>query len=313
MIATLCANPCVDRTVFIDKFEYGGMNRIQGIREEGCGKGVTVAITAARLGLDAACVCLLPGEGSGLLLKSVEQSGIAVEYIPSPGALRVNTKVMDRSRGVITEFNESGREAPPDTVQRFLDTAVRTAASGSYLVLTGSTPPGFPAGFYRSVIEEVRRAAPDCRTALDAEGVRLAEGLKAVPAIVKPNRYELELLCGKKLATLSEIHTEAVKLIAGGVGLAAVSLGADGAYLTDGKEAYFSPALKVEVRSTLGAGDSMLAGMLLALENRLDPGEVLRFGMAAAAASVATDGTGLTDRGLFEAFIPKIEIQRLSM
>jgi fructose-1-phosphate kinase PfkB-like protein len=116
---------------------------------------------------------------------------------------------------------------------------------------------------------------------LDAEGARLAEGLKAAPAIAKPNRYELELFCGRKLESLDEILREAVKLIEGGVELAAVSMGADGACLTDGSEAFYAPALKVEVRSTLGAGDSMLAGMLLGLEHHCKPEDVFRYGVAA--------------------------------
>jgi 1-phosphofructokinase len=311
MIATLCANPCIDKTVFVGKFEYGATNKVLGIRREGCGKGVTVAIASALLGLDAACVCLLPEEGSALLAESVGKGGIAAEYIPCPGALRVNTKVLDGSRGAITEFNEGGPEVGPDIVRRFHDAALRLAASSDYLVLTGSAPPGFPDGFYGSVIAEAKGAAPRCKTVLDAEGRRLAEGLKAGPAVVKPNRYELELLCGRKLGSLGEILREAVKLIDGGAELAAVSLGADGACLTDGREAYFSPALKVEVRSTLGAGDSMLAGMLFGLAKRRTPEDVLRFGMAAAAASVATDGTGLTDRSLFDHFVPMAEIRKI--
>jgi 1-phosphofructokinase len=311
MIATLCLNPCVDRTVFVDKLKYGSINHVLDIWEEGCGKGVTVALAASKLGLDAACVCMLPEEGSDLLLESIEKSNIKADLISCPGVLRVNTKVMDRSCGVITEFNESGLDVPSDIVCKFFEAALRLAAESSYLVLTGSTPPGFPPGFYRFIIEEIKKAAPQCKTALDAEGERLSEGLRAIPTLVKPNRYEFELLCGRKLASLGEIHMEAAKLIAGGVGLVAVSLGADGAYLTNGREAFHAPALSVEVRSTLGAGDSMLAGMLLGLEHREKLEDVLRFGVAAATSSVATDGTGLTDRTLFETFVSKVEIRKI--
>lgn len=311
MISTLCANPCVDKTVFVDDFGYGKTNQVLDIREEVCGKGVTVALVGARLGLDTACICMLHDEDKIQIMESIGKYGIHIDFISCPGTIRVNTKVMDRSRGVITEFNESGLQVSSNTVQDFFDAAVRLAASSAYIVLTGSTPPGFPHEFYRHVIEEVNRSAPHCKAVLDAEGERLAQGLKAIPAIVKPNLYELELLCGRKLNSRDEILREALKLVKGGVELVAVSMGADGACLTDGNEAYYAPALQVEVKSTLGAGDSMLAGMLLGIEQKSRPEDILRYGVAAAAASVATDGTGLTDTALFQAFLPKIEIQRM--
>lgn len=311
MIAAMCANPCVDRTITIDKFTYGGMNRIQEIREDGSGKGVNVALACAQLGLESVCLGFMPEERNSLLLERLRAGRCGKELVPCDGAVRVNTKVLDKSTGIVTELNESGPMVSPRQVEQLIESAVRWGSRCSYIVLTGSTPPGCPVDIYGRIITEVKRAAPTCRVVLDAEGGRFAEGLKAMPFMVKPNRFELELLCGRKLANVEDIHAEAIKLIAGGVGLVAVSMGADGAYMTNGELAYTAPALDVPVRSTVGAGDSMVAGMLLALERGLSLADVFRYGMAAGTSSVTTVGTGLIDNMLFEEFIDKIDVRQV--
>lgn len=312
MIAAVCANPCIDRTVYIDGFAYGGMNRIAHCREDGCGKGVNVAIACARLGMKPACIGILPRERNSLVLERLEACGCETEFIPCEGAVRVNTKVVDRSSGVTTELNESGPTAAAEVFDKLVEAAARWAAKCSHFVLSGSMPPGCPKDIYRTMIEAVKAAAPGCACLLDAEGALLAEGLRASPHIIKPNRYELETLCGRKLQRIADVHTEARKLVERGVRVAVVSLGADGAYITDGAEAYYAPAVSVEVRNTMGAGDSMVAGLLLGLTQGMPLAETFRCGMAAAASSLTAEGTGLVDAALYKALLPKVDIRRVN-
>lgn len=312
MIAAVCANPCVDKTVTIGSFNYGGMNRIVETLEDGSGKGVNVALAAIQLGMEAACVGFMPGARNALILDRLALSRCESEFVPCDGAVRVNTKVLDKSTGVITELNESGPAVSRSQVEALVELAVRWAARCSHIVLTGSLPPGCPKDLYRIIIEEVRRSAPRCRAVLDAEGERLTLGLEAAPSLVKPNRYELEMLCGRRLNTVEEIHAEALKLVDMGVGIVAVSMGGSGAYITDGRSAYHAPALDVAVASATGAGDSMVAGMLKALEAQANLEEVFRLGMAAAASSVTTAGTGLIDAALYMELLEKVEIRQVA-
>jgi 1-phosphofructokinase len=312
MVAAVCANPCVDRAVCIDNFAYGGMNRILECREDGAGKGVNVALGCARLGMEAACIGILPRERSEPILRRLRDGGCASEFIPCAGAVRVNTKVMDRAAGVVTELNEGGVPISGNEAEMLVDAVARWAARCSHIVLTGSAPPGCPADFYRTMLEAVKAAAPGCACVLDAEGALLKEGLKAAPDIVKPNRYELELLCGRKLPEVGDIHSEAMRLIGRGVRLAAVTMGGGGAYVTDGKEAFYAPALKIDVKGTVGAGDSFMAGMLLGLTKGLALEGVLRHAMAAAASSLSAEGTGLIDTDLFKEYLPQIHIERVA-
>ena len=309
MIAAVCANPCVDRTVVIEQFTYGGMNRIKKSQDDGSGKGVNIALACAQLGMESVCLGFMPQERNGLVLLRLADGGCQSDFVACPGAVRVNMKGLDESTGVITEINESGPAVGSDAVDSLVLSAVRWAGRCSFLVLTGSTPPGCPTGVYRAIVEAVKDKAPRCRVVLDAEGIRFAEGLKAKPYMVKPNRYELELLCGRKLDTVDCIHAEALKLVEQGVGIVAVSMGGDGAYATDGAAAYWAPAMKVPVRSTVGAGDSMVAGMLLGLESGLPLDEVFRHGVAAASSSVTTAGTGLIDGPLFREYLPLVDVR----
>lgn len=311
MIAAVCANPCVDKTVTIGSFNYGGMNRIVESREDGSGKGVNVALASVQLGLKAFCVGFMPTERNALILDRLAHSGCESEFVPCAGAVRINTKVLDKSTSVITELNESGPAVSAAAVSALVEMSVRQAGRCSHIVLTGSLPPGCPPDLYRTIIEEVKQNAPQCRAVLDAEGERLAEGLKAVPYMVKPNRYELEMLCGRRLNTMEEIHEEALKLIGAGVELVVVSMGGSGAFMTDGRQAFYAPALEVDVASATGAGDSMVAGMLLALESGAPLDALFRYGMAAAASSVTTAGTGLVNPSLYRELLPKVDIRQV--
>ena len=120
MITALCANPCVDRTVAIERFAYGGMNRILEERLDGSGKGVNVALASVQLGMEAACVGLLAEERGALIEDRLVAGRCQAEFVPVPGAVRVNMKVLDRSTGTITEINEAGAPVPPEAVDAML-------------------------------------------------------------------------------------------------------------------------------------------------------------------------------------------------
>lgn len=311
MIAAMCANPCVDRTAAVEKFTYGGMNRINEQRDDGSGKGVNVALACRQLNLESVCLGFMPAEGNAPILNRLRDSLCQTDFISCQGAVRVNLKLIDKSTGVITEINESGPAVNTRQQEQLLEASVRWAVRCGYLVLTGSLPPGCPVRYYRDVTTAVKQAAPRCRVVLDSEGDRFAEGLKAVPWMVKPNRFELELFCGRKLDTIQSIHAEALRIVDMGVSVVAVSMGGDGAYITDGREACWAPALSVPVKSATGAGDSMVAGLLYGLEAGLPMAEAFRHGMAAAASSVTTEGTGLIDVLRYSEYLNRIDIRRV--
>lgn len=305
MITTLSLNPSIDRTVEVEGFTPGGTNRILTERQMGAGKGVNVAIVARRLGLPVSCLGLIAEHGASAVELRLFADKVPHTFLRSPGAVRTNLKVLDTKTGVMTELNEPGSPVPTPVLEELYGKIQDAAGESAYLVLTGSLPPGCPEDFYARVI---RGISGDCRCVLDVDGAFLKAQADAAPYLVKPNQQELEQAAGRKLPTLRDIRTEAFRLLDRGISLVAVSMGGEGALLTDGHTTLFAPSLSVPVYSTVCAGDSMVAGLLYGLSRGGKLHDVLRCGVAAATATVINPKEDLMLPEDFEAFLPKIKV-----
>lgn len=308
MITSVCLNPCIDKTARVERFLYGGMNRVTHSRLDGSGKGVNVAVSLRLLGADAACIGFIYRDNGRLITDKLEQYGAAHGFLTYDGAVRINLKVLDDSRQVITEINEAGVAANEAQLSAFKDVVRDYASRSDYMVFTGSLPPACPSSFYRTLIELV---GDRCRCVLDAEGETLRTGIEAKPYIIKPNLYELETITGGELATQRDILNAALSFIEQGIGIVMVSLGADGALITDGTTSLYAPVLPVAVQSTVGAGDSMLAGLLKGLEDGADVEAAFRRAVAAATAGVMTEGTQPLEIETYKELLGKVVIEAL--
>lgn len=308
MITTLCLNPCIDRTVEVAAFCQGGLNRILSSRVTPSGKGVNVAVALQRLGLQAACLAPLYEENGGLIEKNALEAGVEGHFIMRPGAVRVNMKVLERSTGSITEINECGPRMDAALLEDILEAADALARKSRFLVLTGSLPPGCPTDVYGDIVR--RAGALGCRAVLDAEGEAFEAGLRQDPFLVKPNAYELSLFAGRPLSGTEDTLQAALGLCRH-ASYVCVSMGGDGALITDGKQAFLAPALQVKAVSTVGAGDCMVAGLLYAFENGGDIEAMLKSGTAAAAACVTAAETVFSGRDVYDQMLERVRVQRL--
>ena len=309
MITTVCLNPAIDRSIGIAEFNYGGMNRVKSARSDAGGKGVNVAVTFARLGLETRCMSFLHKNGGKEIENRLITNGVSSAGVWLDGTLRTNIKLLDQSKNVITEINEGGAPVGEAELKKMTELIVHHAQDSDFLVLSGSLPPGCPIDYYRTLIEAAE--GMNCRCVLDADGARLSEGLKASPYLIKPNQYELELLVGHPLSSLEAIRDAAHDLIRQGVSIVAVSMGADGALLTNGDETFYAPRLDVEVKSTVGAGDAMIAGLTAGCLAELPLDEIFIKGVACATASVMTEGTQLIEKAVYKSLLSKIELQAI--
>ena len=309
MITTISLNPSIDRTVVVDNFTQGGLNRVVSTHSVAAGKGINVALAVSALGVDAECIGFMYREGSNLFEKRLMVNSTAYNYIWSEGSVRTNIKVFDRSKREITENNESGVQVSEDDLKRMSELVTLHAENTDYLVLAGSLPPGCPADYYRTLIQSVEGLG--CRCILDADGDRMRYGLEAKPFMIKPNRYELEMITGQELKTLKDIRDAALKYIDMGVSVVAVSLGAEGAMITDGSDAFFAPRLNIEVKSTVGAGDSMVAGLACGFigDNSLE--DCFRMGVASATARCVTEGNRVIDKTVYKALLDMVHLERI--
>ena len=308
MICAVCLNPCIDRTVEIEKFTYGGMNRILSSRSDGCGKGVNVALVARELGMESALIGFLFEDNGALIADRLSNAGVSEDCIWLPGQVRTNLKVFDRENARITEINEAGAFIGPEALESMAQKVRQYAEVCDTMVFTGSLPPGCPPDTYKTLIEATQGR---CRCVLDAEGEKLTRGMEAHPFLIKPNQYELELRVGRSLPTLADIKQAALECVGEGIGIVAVSMGGDGAFITDGTTSLFAPIVPVTVRSTVGAGDSMVTGFLHGLKLGEDLYGVFRRGVAAGTAAVTTEGTQLLAREDYEALLDRVVIQEV--
>lgn len=309
MITTISLNPSIDRTVNVAKLVPGGLNRAISTNSVAAGKGINVALAAATLGVDAECIGFMYREGSKLFEKRLMVNSTAYNFVWCEGSVRTNIKVFDEEKGEITEINESGARVSEEDLKKMTDLVARHAENTDYLVLAGSLPPGCPVDYYKTLIQTVDGLG--CRCILDADGDRLRHGLEAQPYMIKPNRYELEMMTGCELKSLKEIRDAANKYIDLGVSVVAVSLGADGAVITDGSESLFAPKLAIDVRSTVGAGDSMVAGLACGFIGDNDLEESFRMGVACASARCGTESYKLIDKNLYKQLLGQVRIEKI--
>lgn len=308
MICAVCLNPCIDRTVEIDQFTYAGMNRIRTSRQDGCGKGVNVALVSRQMGMESSCIGFLFEDNGDRIARRLIDAGAGEDCIWMPGKVRTNLKVFDRQNARITEINECGEHIDEQAQALIIEKVRQYAQICDTMVFTGSLPPGLPADFYRTLIEATEGK---CRCVLDAEGEKLTQGMKAKPFLIKPNQYELELCVGRELPTIMDIKAAALECVRDGIAIVAVSLGGDGAFITDGNQSLFAPVIPVDVRSTVGAGDSMVTGFLHGLALGEDLGGMFKRGVAAGTAAVTTEGTQLLERAFYEELLGKVVIQEV--
>lgn len=310
MMTAVALNPSMDLTLSIDGFAYGGLNRVQSEQSDAAGKGMNVALAAARLGVSSACVGFLQKESAAPFTTKLLENGVAGDFVSCPGRVRTNIKLRDEKTGRITEINQSGRTVTDAQMKKMNALIAAHAKAGDFMVFAGSLPPGCPTDYYRTLMEIA--AKNGCLCVLDADGARLSAGIGAKPFLVKPNRYELELLTGEKLDSVSDICRAAGSIIARGVRVVAVSLGPDGALITDGNEFLAAKAAKIDVRSTVGAGDSMVAALTAGFHEKKSLAEAFRMGMACSAAACMTEGTRTFEMRAYTHLLPMIEITRIS-
>ena len=310
MITCVSLNPSIDRTLVVPRLVPGGLNRVASQTDAAAGKGVNVALAAAALGEEAACIGFMYREGARLFEERLAGAGVEGDFVMCGGAVRVNVKVFDEERGEITELNSSGAPVTEAQLRDMAELALRRARGSDCMILSGSLPPGCPADYYRVLGEAA--AAAGCRVILDADGERLRHGLGAKPFLIKPNRSELELLTGRRLETEGALLDAALECVRAGVGVAAVSMGGDGALITDGRTALRTPGLKVEIRSTVAAGDSMIAGLAAGFRRGCTLEDAFRLGVGAATARCATPPEEFIPAELCVRFADELKVEKMA-
>lgn len=309
-ITAVALNPALDRTLLVPGFRVGTTARITSSRLDPGGKGINVARALRGLGAPVRVVGFLGEEDGHLIAGHLERAGIAAAFVPVPGATRVNLKIIDPDTRTLTEINDAGFSVAGTHLDRLVDLIRPALTETDLLVLTGSLPPGAPPAFYGQLI--ALAAAAGVSAILDADGDALAQALPARPALVKPNQAEAERVLGRPLPTRADLAAAAAELLQRGAGTVVLSAGAAGAALVSPTARLWATPPAIRPGSAVGAGDSMVAALSLALVRGLPAAEALRLAVAAGAAAASREGTQVCTRADVEALLPHVALEVLA-
>lgn len=309
MIYTVTLNPALDKTVEIPGMALDTVNRVTSMRTDPGGKGINVSKVIAKLGGESCAVGILGGESGRTLLAALEREGLRTHFRFVEGQTRTNLKIIDRALHTNTDINEPGLTVSPADLDALLRDLLGMVHEGDIVVLAGSLPQGAPQDTYRVWTAACREKG--ARVCLDADGVLLAEGLKAAPYLIKPNEDELSRLVGHRLTDTDELIAEGRRLLKGGVTRVVISLGERGALYLRGNEVLYAEGLSVPVGSTVGAGDSVVAALAYADSLDMSDEDAVRLSTATGAANVMCSGTQPAEREAVEKLLPQVKIRRI--
>lgn len=258
-IVTLTPNPSLDLTYEVEGFVRGEVQRSQGAGVEAGGKGINVSRNLGTNGVSSRAVVPAGGFSGERLVSLLGEAGVEIVRVPVAEAVRMNASLVEPD-GVVTKVNAPGPKLSSGETERLLEEAVVASRGAGWLVACGSLPPGVPDDFYARLAEAARGAG--CRVAVDTSGPPLRAALDAAPDLVKPNQSELAEAVGREMRSLGEAVTAAKELRSRGMGGVLVSLGADGAILVDGSGTLHAESRPFTPRSSVGAGDALLAGFM---------------------------------------------------
>lgn len=286
MIITVTLNPALDKTLEVQGFAKGKLNRVENISTAPGGKGINVSIKLKELGEPNVAIGFFGGSAGFSIAGNLNLNGVRTEQVIVQGETRTNMKIV--SGNELTEINEPGPKVNENDLERLNAAIEKYAVPGNIFVFSGSVPMGVDDKIYYRLINMVK--AKGAIAILDADGDVFREGMKAVPYAIKPNIHELFEYRNEEFGgTIPEDYMDYVveyssDFIKAGVKLVCVSLGPDGAYFTDGVNNMFAPPLDAdEIHRNVGDGDSMVAALAYSIAHGLDFDQTTELAMKAAA------------------------------
>ncbi|WP_151734275.1 1-phosphofructokinase [Paenibacillus tengchongensis] len=303
MIYTVTLNPSIDYIVEVDEVKLGGLNRMKRDLKLPGGKGINVSRVLTRLGVPNTATGFLGGFTGGYIGEWLSAEGITGDFVKVSGDTRINIKL---KAGEETEINGAGPEISPEEAEALLQ-KLDVLRPGDIVVLSGSIPPSVGGDYYERLIAVCKRKGAEF--VIDTTGEPLKRALTLGPLLVKPNHHELAELFGAQILSRDEIIVYGRKLLKMGAQHVLISMAGEGALLLSGGEVYSANAPKGEVKNSVGAGDSMIAGFVGTLSQGGDVREAFRVGVASGSATAFSDD--LAEGGFIRQLEPGIQITQL--
>ena len=310
-VVTVTLNPAIDQTISIPNFAAGEVNRVAHFQADAGGKGVNVASVLADYGLRVAVTGFLGKENDQIFRQLFAQKAISDHFVRIEGSTRVGVKIFDPVIHQTTDINFPGQTAAREDIARLWETLRELIPTTNWFVLAGSVPASMPGSIYRDLVEMLKEAGK--QVALDTSGSALKEALACSPDFIKPNNDELGELTGRKLESNAEV-LEAAEALARQykINSLAVSMGKQGAIFVEGAEKLLAVPGRVEVKSSVGAGDAMVAGVVAGKLRGMALADTARLATAFSMSAVSRVGSGLPSKETLEDYARQVTLENLA-
>ncbi len=306
-VATITLNPAYDLVGSCQDIELGRVNRIQTVSLHAAGKGINVAKVLKDLGVDVSVSGFLGKDNQDGFQLMFNDLDIDNHFHSVPGNTRINVKLTEKN-SIVTDFNFSGFEVTTQDWERFVHDSLIWLSQFDMIAISGSLPAGIDPNNFTDWMICLRAQCP--RIIFDSSHETLIAGLKIAPWLIKPNRHELEIYTGRPLPLLEDVVTAAQALHKEGIAHVIISLGDEGAVWINRSSIWIAkPPICKSVISTVGAGDSMVGGLMYGLLMCQSNEDTFRLATAVAALAVSQINVGVKDRLQLSALMERVDLK----
>lgn len=305
-IATVTLNPAFDLVGRLARLEIGEVNTVETLGIYPAGKGINVAKVLADLGTQLTVTGFLGEQNQGDFVQAFAQNGLTDAFYRIRGKTRINVKITE-TQADVTDLNFLGFEVCTQDWTKFIALSHHWHTQFDLVAVCGSLPRGVRPEQFEQWLNSLK--SQGLKVILDSSNDALTAGLKARPWLVKPNHRELEIWANRPLVTLDEICSAAQQLHAEGIENVVISLGEKGSiWLNSEGILQAQPPRCENVVSTVGAGDSMVAGLIYGLAQGWNKTDTLKFASATSALAVSQSNVGVSDRNALETLLSQVTI-----
>jgi 1-phosphofructokinase len=291
MIYTLTLNPAVDHTIYVDEINNKDVTRVKKTIKDGAGKGINVSKVLRTLHVDSICLGFIAGDNGRYIKNELAKRDIPIGFIEVNGETRENIKLIITHENKVIELNEVGPKINSSNKKELIMKLDNLLKKDDILVISGSVPEGIEKTMYADIVDRYK----DVFTILDVSGELFTYGVQGLPNVIKPNLYELEQYANKSLKSDNAVIEVCKKLVEQGIEHVVVTLGSKGALYVSAEHVYKVEIPTVQAKSTVGAGDSFVAGLVYGFHHHFSVDKLLQYAAAVASASVKSEGTAKVD------------------
>ncbi|MDH7482297.1 MAG: 1-phosphofructokinase [Armatimonadota bacterium] len=309
MIASITLNPALDKTVYLDQLLPHDANRIRKIEVDAGGKGINASRVLNELGSPTVALGFVGGKTGSYIEHVLATEGVKTDFVRTAAETRTNICIQEFSGAPPTMLNEPGPNVTKDEIEQLVTKVYEYASKSCMMIFGGSLAASVPEDIYRTLVAGISKFGT--KAILDSDGRPMLLGLEAQPFMIKPNRDEVKRLLGIDIKDFKDALPAIAQFAEKGIEIVVISMGSAGAVAGSAEGIWSAVPPKVKPVSTIGSGDSMVAGIAHILSQGGPLDEALRWGTAAGAATAMTDGTEICKRHQVLSLLDGVLIERL--